>query len=68
MLVWKPFTAKPLLSRMGKGAGVVSFWKALVKPGFFLLEIATTEPFFFVNNIVKKAILFFPLKCILSRK
>ena len=62
---WKPFTKKPMLSRMGKGAGSIILWKAFIKAGFILFEIATTVLFYNVLSIFKKASRFFPLKLVL---
>lgn len=64
---WKPFTKKPMLSRMGKGAGSIFEWKTLIKAGFILCEIATSILFSLVVKIFKKAVRFFPLKLILVR-
>lgn len=36
----KPYTKKPLETRMGKGKGNPEFWVAVVKPGRVLFEIA----------------------------
>lgn len=35
----KPFSSKPLETRMGKGKGDVDYWAAEVKPGTILFEI-----------------------------
>jgi len=49
--IWKPYTNKPLLSRMGKGAGGVAYWLAWIKVGFIFIDILTTLTFFFcINN------------------
>jgi large subunit ribosomal protein L16 len=37
---WKPFTKKPLETRMGKGKGNVEGWVAPVKPGRVLFEVS----------------------------
>jgi len=37
---WKPITAKPAETRMGKGKGNPSGWVAVVKPGRIVYEIA----------------------------
>lgn len=66
--LWKAFTSKPILSRMGKGAGVINNWMAFIKPGFLLLEILTTESNLVVYNIIKRAIISFPLKLVLVKK
>jgi large subunit ribosomal protein L16 len=60
--LWKPFTSKPLLSRMGKGAGVIERWVALIKPGYIIMEMRTPETLKIVSKIVKRAIKVFPLK------
>ena len=36
----KPFTKKPLETRMGKGKGAPEFWVAVVKPGTIMFEVA----------------------------
>jgi len=36
----KPFTKKPLETRMGKGKGAPEYWVAVVKPGTIMFEIA----------------------------
>ena len=35
----KPFTKKPLDTRMGKGKGSVEFWACRVKPGRIMFEL-----------------------------
>jgi large subunit ribosomal protein L16 len=35
----KPFTKKPLETRMGKGKGAPEFWVAVVKPGTIMFEV-----------------------------
>ena len=39
----KPFTAKPLETRMGKGKGEPKEWVCMVKPGSVLYEIAGVD-------------------------
>ncbi len=36
----KPYTKKPLETRMGKGKGAVEAWVAVVRPGNLILEIS----------------------------
>jgi large subunit ribosomal protein L16 len=36
----KPFTKKPLETRMGKGKGAPEYWVAVVKPGTVMFEVA----------------------------
>lgn len=36
----RPYTKKPLETRMGKGKGAPEYWVAVVKPGRILFEIA----------------------------
>jgi large subunit ribosomal protein L16 len=36
---WKPVSAKPLETRMGKGKGEVDIWTSEVKPGTVMFEI-----------------------------
>lgn len=66
--IWKPYTAKPLLSRMGKGAGNISYWLTWIKIGFIFMEISTTLSHLVVNNIVKRAAKLFPIKLLLIKK
>ncbi len=40
----KPYTAKPLEVRMGKGKGAPEGWVAVVKPGRIMFEIDGVEP------------------------
>jgi large subunit ribosomal protein L16 len=68
LCIWKAFTNKPLLSRMGKGAGIISNWKAFIKPGFILFEILTSEIGFVVSKIFTRAQKCFPLRLVLLRK
>ena len=68
LALWKPFTSKPLLSRMGKGAGNISKWFSLIKTGAILLEILTTELLFSVEKIFKKSSVFFPLRLTLIKQ
>ena len=37
---YKPYTKKPLETRMGKGKGNVEFWVSPVKPGRMLFELS----------------------------
>ena len=39
----KPFTKKPLDTRMGKGKGAPESWAAVIKPGMILFEIAGVD-------------------------
>jgi large subunit ribosomal protein L16 len=39
----KPFTKKPLETRMGKGKGNMEGWVAVVRPGTVLFELAGVE-------------------------
>jgi large subunit ribosomal protein L16 len=68
LYIWKAYTKKPMLSRMGKGAGVISYWKSFVKPGFIIFEILSYESFLIISNIVKRSLFNFPLKLILIKK
>jgi large subunit ribosomal protein L16 len=36
---YKPISAKPLETRMGKGKGETAFWVARVRPGMVLMEV-----------------------------
>jgi large subunit ribosomal protein L16 len=40
----KPFSKKPLETRMGKGKGAPEYWVAVVRPGTVLFELAGVEP------------------------
>jgi large subunit ribosomal protein L16 len=40
---WKPVSAKPLETRMGKGKGDPAFWVTCVRPGQVLFEIGGVE-------------------------
>jgi large subunit ribosomal protein L16 len=40
----KPYTKKPLETRMGKGKGAMEGWVAVVRPGTVLFELAGVEP------------------------
>jgi len=66
--IWLGYTEKPMLSRMGKGAGTIKEWKSFIRPGFILIEILTTELSFNVDKIVKNSIKYFPLKLLLIKK
>lgn len=68
LYVWKAYTKKPMLSRMGKGAGPITHWKSFVKSGFIIIELLSHELFCTVFKIVKKAIINFPLKLLLIKK
>lgn len=66
--LWKPYTAKPLLSRMGKGAGSITHWVAWITRGYIIMDILSILSFATVSKIVKKAIRLCPLKLILIKK
>ena len=55
--LWKAYTSKPMLSRMGKGAGLISRWMAFVKIGFILLMLITSLLLLLITILFK-------LKCI----
>jgi large subunit ribosomal protein L16 len=40
----KPYTKKPLETRMGKGKGNMEGWVAVVRPGTVLFELSGVEP------------------------
>jgi large subunit ribosomal protein L16 len=40
----KPYTKKPLETRMGKGKGAIEYWVAVVRPGTVLFELSGVEP------------------------
>jgi len=68
IFIWKSYTKKPLLSRMGKGAGIIIKWVALVKKGVILLEILSNRPVSVVKLIVERSALYFPLKTVFIQK
>ena len=62
-----PITKKPLMSRMGKGCGVIKKWIAVVKSGTVILEINGVSKRL-AKNALKLASLRLPLKVnIISR-
>ncbi len=65
---WKPYTNKPMLSRMGKGAGPITRWNTLIKKGIIFFELSTIEKQLQIKQIFKKAIRNFPIKLILVKK
>lgn len=65
---WKPYTNKPMLSRMGKGAGTINKWQTFIRKGIIFIELSTIEKQKQVNFIVKKSIKNFPLKIIVIKK
>jgi large subunit ribosomal protein L16 len=66
--IWKAYTKKPMLSRMGKGSGNIVGWKALLKVGVIFLELLTIQPRSVTFKIFKRAIKSFPLKLIIYPK
>ena len=64
---WKPYTHKPMLSRMGKGSGPVDRWKTLIRKGMIFIEFSTLEKKLNIKKVLKKAIKNFPLKVILTK-
>lgn len=66
--VWKGYTKKPMLSRMGKGSGNIVEWKAFLKVGSIFLELLTIQSRIITFRIFKRAIKSFPLKLIIYPK
>jgi large subunit ribosomal protein L16 len=58
----KPYTKKPLETRMGKGKGNVETWVAPVKPGRMMFEIAGV-PEEVAMEALRLAIFKLPIKC-----
>lgn len=65
---WKPYTNKPMLSRMGKGAGPIAKWETFIEKGVTFIELSTTEKQNIVNIFLKRAIKNLPIKVILVKK
>ncbi len=65
---WKPYTNKPMLSRMGKGAGPITRWNTFIKKGMIFFELSTIEKQLQIKQIFKRAIRNFPIKLILVKK
>lgn len=65
---WKPYTKKPMLSRMGKGSGSIINWKSWIKKGYFVFELLSIENRKHINSIVKNSVYNFPLKLMLVKK
>lgn len=66
--IWIGYTKKPMLSRMGKGAGGVVGWKSFLRRGVIFMEILTNQLPLITFNIFKRAIKSFPLKVALLKK
>lgn len=58
----KPFTKKPLETRMGKGKAPVEGWVAVVKPGRVLFEMAGPAEEL-AKEAMRLAIFKLPIKC-----
>jgi len=65
VLLWKPYTTKPKLSRMGKGAGIITKWRAYIRPGYFLFELLVKNFIPRMRSLIKKALSSFLLKTVL---
>lgn len=62
-----PITKKPLLSRMGKGCGVIKSWIAIVKKGTVVIEVDGISQSF-AKQVLKSASIRLPLQVsIISR-
>ena len=62
-----PITKKPLLSRMGKGCGVIKSWIAIVKKGTVVIEVDGISQTF-AKQVLKSASIRLPLQVsIISR-
>lgn len=59
---WKPISAKPLETRMGKGKGETAAWVSRVRPGMIMFEIGGIS-----EDVAKKALVRvahkMPVKC-----
>ena len=64
---YKPVSAKPLETRMGKGKGEPAFWVARVRPGMVMFEVGGVD-----EEVAKRALLRvahkMPIKCRLVRR
>jgi len=59
---YKPISAKPLETRMGKGKGETAFWAARVRPGMVMFEVGGVT-----EDVAKQALIRvahkMPVKC-----
>jgi large subunit ribosomal protein L16 len=59
---YKPISAKPLETRMGKGKGETAFWAARVRPGIVMFEVGGVT-----EDVAKQALIRvahkMPIKC-----
>ena len=59
---YKPISAKPLETRMGKGKGETAFWAARVRPGMVMFEVGGVT-----EDVAKQALIRvahkMPIKC-----
>ena len=64
---YKPISAKPLETRMGKGKGEPAFWVARVRPGVVMFEVGGVD-----EEVAKRALLRvahkMPIKCRLVKR
>jgi len=64
---YKPISAKPLETRMGKGKGETAFWAARVRPGIVMFEVGGVP-----EDVAKQALLRvahkMPIKCRFVRR
>jgi large subunit ribosomal protein L16 len=64
---YKPVSAKPLETRMGKGKGEPAFWVARVRPGMVMFEVSGVD-----EEVAKRALVRvahkMPIKCRLVRR
>ena len=58
----KPFTKKPLETRMGKGKGSPEGWVAVVKPGMVMFELAGVDEAL-AREAMRLAAMKLPVKC-----
>ena len=65
---WKPYTNKPMLSRMGKGAGVITRWNTKITKGDIFIELSSLEKNKQIEIIIKTSVKTFPLKVVLIKK
>jgi large subunit ribosomal protein L16 len=64
---YKPVSAKPLETRMGKGKGEPAFWVARVRPGMIMFEVGGVD-----EEVAKRALTRvahkMPIRCRLVRR
>ena len=66
--IWRGYTKKPMLSRMGKGSGGIVGWKAFLRSGTIFMEILTIQHPLITFKLFKRAINSFPLRLTLLQR